>query len=206
MEIISALTRSTAFFGAGFIGLPAEMLLVVLTGALIAAIGGRILWRKAKRADRTKIAAVTGRRVPGRIVAVKPQSGFDRERSRFDIRVKLQYFNPSAGREETVFYVLDRKTENLPPQLAGPGGGIVDVGALRDRHKEMQDYKAALQAQGYSKQHIKDALTERAVQQATEAPNELDQDGYLILKSPVEAGVFINNDGPAGSHAVYIVF
>jgi hypothetical protein len=188
------------------LGIPAQTLLILAVCLVIALIGGGVLAGKAARARRSASAQAEGLKVPGRIIAVKRQTAFDRERTRFHVEVKLQYFNAALGREETILYILDRHTRNMPPQISGPGAGITDIGAVGTRHREMQDFRKQLQVQGHSKEHIKNAVMQRAIGQAEERPTELDADGYLILKTPVQVDVYIGNDASGGEKGVHVVF
>lgn len=183
-----------------------QTVVIVATCILIAIIGGRIIRGKMARNSRKLEAKINSPIIEGRIVAIKPQTGFDRERSRVDIRVKLEYVDPDLGAERTVLYILDRNTENLPPQISSIGAGITDTGALIGRFREMEEKRKKLEALGYTKEQIKIALMENALEHASHAPTESDTDGYLVLDEPVEVDVYLNNVRDNPENGVHVVF
>ena len=169
-------------------------------------IGAGVRRSKAARARRSREAQELGSKLPGRITAVKRQTGFDRERTRVDVRVKLQYFDPRLGEERTIPYILDRHTDNLPPMISGPGAGISDLGALGARHREMMQFKRELESRGNSKSQIKAALMQRALEQSGEGAGETDADGYVVFKTPVQVAVYVNHGEANRANGIHVVF
>jgi hypothetical protein len=186
---------------------PQQTIVVIAACLLIVIIGGRILQRKIARNRRSEAAQVSGQRLPGKVVAIKRQTGFDRaERRRVNILIKLSYFDPDLGAERTVPYTLDPHTENLPPQISYLGAGITDLGAIGARHREMQALRKQLELQGKTKEQIKDEVMARALEEASGAPTEKDADGYLILREPVQVKVYLSDERDNTENGVHVIF
>lgn len=187
-------------------GIPLQTVLVVSAALLILLIGAGVRRGQSARAVRSREAQERGMKLPGKITSVKRQTGFDRERTRVDVRVKLEYFDPRLGEARTVPYILDRHTKNMPPQISGPGAGITDIGAIGKKGREMMQYKRELESKGSSKSEVNDALMQRALEQSTKGAGETDADGYLVLNTPVQVVVYLN-DGVANSeNDIHVVF
>jgi hypothetical protein len=179
---------------------------IVLATILILLIGGRIVLRKRAQSKRQEEAQENGRKLEGKIVAVKQQTGFDRERSRVDIRIKLNYYDPDAGSEKTIFYILDRHTKNLPDRLGFIGAGIVNTSSLVERHREMKEKRRQLELEGHSKDQIKKLLMEIALAEVSSGSTQQDSDGYLILNEPVVVDVYLNHERANPENGIYVVF
>lgn len=188
------------------LGMPLQTVLVVSTCLVILLIGAGVLRGKSARAKRSREAQEAGLKLPGRITSVKRQTDFDRERTRVDVRVKLEYFDPRLGEARTIPYILDRHTKNLPPQISGPGAGITDLGAIGEKGREMMQYKRELESKGSSKSEIKDALMQRALEQSTKGAGETDADGYLMLTRPVQVDVYLNDGEANRENGIHVVF
>lgn len=191
---------------AALFGIPLQTVLVISASLLILLIGGGVLRGKSARAARNREAQERGIKLSGKITAVKRQTGFDRERTRVDVRVKLEYFDPRLGEARTVPYILDRHTKNLPPQISGPGAGITDLGAIGEKGREMMQYKRELESRGSSKSEVKDALMQRALEQSTKGAGETDAEGYLMLNTPVRVDVYLNDGVTNSENDIHVVF
>jgi hypothetical protein len=185
----------------------AQTLLIVAVCVAIVLVGGGVIASNAARRRRSAAAQMGGLKVPGRIVAVNRQTYLDRtERTRFHVQIKLQFFDPDIGREVTTFYVLQRHTKNMPPQISGPGAGVTDLAAVAARHREMQTFREQLASQGHSADQIKQAVMGRAIALANEGPTEVDSDGYLTFKTPVVVDVYLSSDKSGGERGIHVVF
>jgi hypothetical protein len=185
---------------------PPEIVVIIAAGVFIALIGLGVLRGKMTPARRREEAQANSPRLEGRIVAVKRQTGFDRERSRVDIRVKLEYFDPADGIERTVFYVLDRNIKNLPTKISSPGAGITDLGAIIEKHREMKEKRKELETLGHTKEQIKSHLLEIALEQASHSVMEKDADGYFILTEPVTVDVYLNTERDNPENGIHVIF
>lgn len=178
---------------------------LILTVAAILFFGGRILIKNARR----NAIGEKGVKTTGRVVSVKRQTGFDRDRSRIDIRVCVEYRDPSTGTNRTVRHKFNPRTPNVPDSITGVGAGIVNVGSIMKRHAEAKEYASRLAAQGHSKDEIKDAVMARAVEQAKNSTGEVggeeDAEGYILLKEHVPVDVYLHHDAADGDW-IHIVF
>jgi hypothetical protein len=180
------------------------IVVVVITCALIS-----IRRKKTKKVDLADEAITEGKYAKGRIIAVKSQSSFDRQRGRSDIRVYVEYAHPESGEVNTYPHRFSRNTKNVPTSITGEGAGVVDVGGILGKYSESKFYRAELESQGHSPSEIKQAVMERAMEQArgrsSDRIREADGAGYLPLKEPVEVDVYLHPEAPSGN-GIHIVF
>lgn len=172
-----------------------QSIVVVVAVVAIAVIGGRILWRKKKYLASSEEAIANGRYTTGRILAVKKQTGFDRERGRHNIRLYLEYDDPETDEKHVVKHVIDQHTPNVPHSIKGAGSGAVSLGAIKAAHAEAKEHHASLVANGYSEDQARQEMMDRAVEQARNSTGglggEADAEGYLPLKERVDVDVYL---------------
>lgn len=166
--------------------------------------------KKSKKVNLADEAVTEGKYAMGRIIAVKSQSAFDRQRGRSDIRVYVEYANPESGEVHTYPHHFSRHTKNVPPSIAGEGAGINDFSGVLAKYSESKFYRAELESQGHSPAEIKKAVMERALQQAQGYADSFngggaDGNGYLQLKEPIAVDVYLHPEAPSGN-GIHIVF
>lgn len=183
---------------------PYQITVIVATIAMILIIGSSVLRRKKARNERSEAAQKHGKNVQGKIIAVKSQTAFDRERKAFHIQIKLNYVDPKSG-ETTILHTLDRKIKDLPARI-GSLVGITNLSSLGEKRKEFQALREQLDSEGRSKQEIKDELMKQALEENTVYPTERDADGYSILPKPVPVSVYISDDRDNPEKGIYVTF
>lgn len=184
---------------------PYQIIVLVVTVAMILLIGRKVFRIRKARNERSEAAQKHGKNVPGKIIAVKSQTYFDREeRHAWHIQIKLNYADPKLG-EITILHTLDRKIKDLPA-LIGSLVGITNLSSLAEKHKEFQAQRKQLESAGCTKQEIKDELMKKALEENSVHPTERDSDGYSILPKPVPVSVYVSEDRDNPENGIYVTF
>ncbi|MHA7263909.1 hypothetical protein ACX80W_11985 [Arthrobacter sp. TMN-37] len=125
-----------------------------------------------------------GIRSSGLVVAVRPQTHFDRDRNNIRVPVRVEYTDPRSGEPRTGTYVLDRFTANIPALISQPVGVAAFGSPARPGHARPGP-----------------ARPEPA---AGALDPEADAEGFRAILDPIPVDAFIS--GPANDPRVRIVF
>lgn len=184
----------------------------IFIGIVAAIIVGFISLRRKKAQFKAQAsdAVFNGRYAKGHIIAVKSKSVFDRgDRSPSEIRVHVQFLDPTTGELNTYPHHFSRDTENAPSCLARCGKEDVEASGVLEKHSELKFYRAELESQGRSPVEIKQAVMNRAMEKAHGATGSVavqaDGDGYLPLKEPIPVDVYLHPEAPSGN-GIHVVF
>lgn len=180
------------------------IVLVIIAFGVVAAI-----MRSRKKQETTDHALLEGRFTTGHIVSVKRQTSFDRDRGHSDLKVMLEYREPTTGEVRLTRHEIDPNTANLPASIVGARAGRMSLGAIRRRTAELKAHGSSLEAQGDSAEEVKRTLMERALEQAKADTGGLgadpDANGYYPLNEPAAVDVYLHVEGPM-RNGIHLVF
>lgn len=165
--------------------------------AVAVAIVVVILWVIVSnvRAARTRERLVTsGTPVPGTVIAVKVRNGFDRERGKTNVLVKLRFTDPYTGQELTTRYSRP-PTREMPAILLGAGAGVADLAGMAASYQRVKAFQSDLTAEGIPKAEVQARTHAFALKMSTDAAQDLgfDADGFRILE-PIPVTVYVGDD------------
>jgi hypothetical protein len=180
-------------------------IIVAVTMAVIVVGGISIAVGRVRKNRRRVQTIASGIRSTGLVTAVKGRTGFDRERGRINVVVRLTYLDPRSKLSVVTEHSMAPTTKNLPPHISGPGAGITDVRAVREQHRESMAWREQLAQEGKSKAEIRAAVVARALEQAEDAPGDVDAQGFLTIKEPVPVTVYLPRE-PSAGHALVVEF
>ena len=102
--------------------------LVVTAVVICAAIIGFTLAAVHDSRKKSRLV-LSGTPVPGEVIAVELRTGFDRERGRTNVMMKLRYTDPHTGQETTIRYATQPSRE-MPSRLNALGAGVAEVSGM----------------------------------------------------------------------------
>ncbi len=147
--------------------------------------GGTALLLRRPRAQQEAAPRRKGTRASGRVVAVRPQTHFDRDRNNIRVPVRVEYTDPRTGESRTGTYVLDRFTANIPALISRPVGVATFGSTARSGP-------------------ARSGATRRPEPAAGALAPEADAEGFRGILDPIPVDAFIS--GPAADPRVRIVF
>ncbi len=158
---------------------------LTIAAGLALLTGGTALLLRRPRPQQEAAPRQKGTRASGRVVAVRPQTHFDRDRNNIRVPVRVEYTDPRTGESRTGTYVLDRFTANIPALISQPVGVAAFGSTARSGAARSGTVRRPEPAVG--------AL----------AP-EADAEGFREILDPIPVDAFIS--GPAADPRVRIVF
>jgi hypothetical protein len=147
--------------------------------------GGTALLLRRPRPQQEAAPRRKGTRASGRVVAVRPQTHFDRDRNNIRVPVRVEYTDPRTGESRTGTYVLDRFTANIPALISRPVGVATFGSTARSGP-------------------ARSGATRRPEPAAGALAPEADAEGFRGILDPIPVDAFIS--GPAADPRVRIVF
>jgi hypothetical protein len=142
--------------------------------------GGAALLLRRPRPQQEAAPRRKGTRASGQVVAVRPQTHFDRDRNNIRVPVRVEYTDPRTGQSRTGTYVLDRFTANIPALISQPVG-VATFGST-----------------------ARTGAARRPEPVAGALAPEADAEGFREILDPIPVDAFIS--GPAADPRVRIVF
>lgn len=166
-----------------------DSFIIIFALTIAAMVAFRIFNARKRKRQETTIA--NGVRVPGQMVAIRRQS---HNNDLHFVWTKVRYIDPDTGREAIIEYSFDQHG-GMPSSIYAVGHGDSKFILEGRRNKKLKKYGDGLVEQGLPLDQVNAMVAQRAHEYDSWIPvmnGPVDGDGYLILPTPVEVGVFLD--------------